>query len=82
MVVRARDGRDLMPKRVKFQQMLDYVRHSLNRIPEHRTGRRKEYEISDAGLGALAVFFAQSPSFLAFQRHMEEKWPEQCQESV
>jgi len=61
-----------MTKRVKFREMLDYVRQSLKKIPEHRSGRRTEYEISDAGLGALAVFFAQSPSFLAFQRHMEE----------
>jgi hypothetical protein len=62
-----------MAERVKFQQMLGYVRQSLEGIPEHRSGRRTEYEIADAGLGALTVFFAQSPSFLAFQRHMEEK---------
>ena len=62
-----------MTKRVKFQQMVDYVRQSLKKVPEHRSGRKTQYEIADAGLGALATFFAQSPSFLAFQRHMEEK---------
>ena len=52
--------------------MLGSLRRSLKRIPEHRTGRNIQYEIVDAGLGAFSVFYTQSPSFLAHQRHMEQ----------
>lgn len=55
-----------------FQMMLDSVMSSLESIPEHRSGKNIQYKIADAGLGALGVFFTQSPSFLAYQRHMEQ----------
>ena len=60
-----------MASEVTFQAMLGSVRRSLERVPEHRTGRNVQYEIVDAGLGAFSVFYMQSPSFLAHQRHME-----------
>ena len=41
-------------------------------MPDHRRGHNTIYEIKDAALGAFAVFFNQSPSFLANQRRMEE----------
>ena len=53
-----------MAKRLKFQEMLKGLRQSLAEVPEHRTGRNTQYEIPDAGLGAFAVFYLQSPSFL------------------
>lgn len=56
-----------------FQRMLDSVVRSLESVPEHRKGRNTQYEIVDAGLGAFGVFFIQSPSFLAHQRHMEQR---------
>ena len=62
-----------MTKRVKFQRMLGSLRCSLKRVPEHRTGRNIQYEILDAGLGAFSVFYMQSPSFLAHQRHMQQR---------
>ena len=62
-----------MAKRVKFQDMMSSVRQSLEQVPEHRSGGNTQYEIVDAGLGAFAVFYMQSPSFLAYQRHMEEQ---------
>lgn len=62
-----------MPGHVRFQEMLGYVRQSLEQVPEHRTGRNRRYKIVDAGLAAFSVFYLQSPSFLAYQRHMEEK---------
>ena len=62
-----------MTKRVQFQEMLDSVRRSLEQVPEHRKGRNTQYEIADAGLAAFSVFYMQSPSFLAFQRQMEEQ---------
>ncbi len=62
-----------MAKRVKFQEMLASLRRSLTAVPEHRKGRNIQYLIVQAGLGAFSVFFAQSPSFLAHQRHMEQR---------
>jgi hypothetical protein len=52
--------------------MLGSLRRSLERVPEHRTGRNIQYQIVDAGLGAFSVFYMQSPSFLAHQRHMQQ----------
>jgi hypothetical protein len=56
-----------------FERMLGSVIRSLESIPEHRRGSNIQYEIVDAGLGAFGVFFLQSPSFLAYQRHMEQR---------
>ena len=63
----------MVPKQVKFQEMLGNVRRSLEKVPEHRRGRNIQYEIADAGLAAFSVFYMQSPSFLAYQRQMEEQ---------
>jgi hypothetical protein len=51
--------------------MLAGLRRDLAGVPEHRTGRNTQYQIADAGLGAFAVFYMQSPSFLAHQRDMQ-----------
>jgi hypothetical protein len=53
--------------------MLAGVVRSLESAPEQRKGSNTQYEIVDAGLGAFDVFFLQSPSFLAYQRHMEKR---------
>lgn len=60
-------------ERLKFQDMLDVVRKSLEGVPEHRTGQNTRYSIAEAGLGAFSVFYMQSPSFLAHQRDMQRK---------
>jgi len=39
-------------------------------FPDPRKGKNKHYTVLDAALGAFAVFFTQSPSFLAYQRDM------------
>jgi len=62
-----------MGKRVQFAEMLDMLKAGLARIPEHRTGSNTGYEIEDVGLAAFAMFFMQSPSFLAHQRDMQRK---------
>ena len=56
-----------------FKAMLGILKASLAGIPEHRQGKNTRYEVADAGLSAFAVFFMQSPSFLAYQRDMERK---------
>lgn len=62
-----------MTEPVKFKEMLAGVRRSLEAVPEHRRGHNIQYSIMDAGLSAFAVFFLQSPSFLAFQKEMKKK---------
>ena len=39
---------------------------------DRRTGKNAHYSMIDIGLPAFAVFFMQSPSFLAHQRRLEE----------
>jgi hypothetical protein len=53
--------------------MLGSLRQRLDKVPEHRTGRNIQYQIAEAGLGAFSVFYIQSPSFLAHQRHMQQR---------
>lgn len=60
-------------KGLKFNDLLQMLKGSLAEIPEHRQGQNSHYEIADAGLAAFAVFFMQSPSFLAHQESMERK---------
>jgi hypothetical protein len=62
-----------MVKRLKFQEMLGFLRQNLEGVPEHRTGQNIQYSIVEAGLGAFSVFYMQSPSFLAHQRDMQRK---------
>lgn len=55
-------------------QVLDRLIGSLRRccqsLPDRRQGRNTQYEMADFGLAAFAVFFMQSPSFLAHQRQL------------
>jgi len=53
--------------------MLSMLKESLAGVPEHRQGENTKYEIADAGLASLGVFFMQSPSFLAHQRDMQRR---------
>lgn len=41
-------------------------------LPDHRTGQNSRYSIQDAAKAAFSVFFTQSPSFLAYQRTMQQ----------
>ena len=55
-----------------FDSLLQTFHQVLDQLPDHRKGRNTTYEIKDAALGAFAVFFTQSPSFLAYQRTMKQ----------
>jgi len=57
--------------RLKFKEMPGRLRESVEGVPEHRTGQNTQYGMADAGLGAFAVFYVQSGSFLAYQRDTE-----------
>ena len=62
-----------MGKPLKFQKLLASVRQALDGLPEHRSGENTRYTLTEAGLSAFAVFYMQSPSFLAHQRDMQRQ---------
>ena len=52
-------------------RLLKHLEQAIDAVPDARNGPNTQYELADAGLGAFAVFFTQSPSFLAHQRAMK-----------
>jgi len=42
------------------------------KLTDKRTGRNVQYEVNDAAQAAFAIFFMQSASFLAGQRHLRQ----------
>lgn len=60
-----------MSNELTFDHLIQLFRQQVKQLPDHRKGKNTTYEISDAVLGAFAVFFTQSPSFLANQRQMK-----------
>jgi hypothetical protein len=62
-----------LTKTLTFDSLVDVLHERLDQLPDHRQGGpNTRYELKDAALGAFAVFFNQSPSFLASQRRMQE----------
>lgn len=57
---------------LSFDRLRDQLSRVCCRLPDVRRGRNTQYAVSDAALGAFACFFLQAPSFLAFQKRMEE----------
>lgn len=62
-----------MGKRMKFKEMLGMVEGTLEKLPEHRSGKNKQFALKDAGLSAFSVFYMQAPSFLSWQQDMEKR---------
>ena len=58
---------------LSFDRLRSILVATVTHLPDHRTGPHRLYEIADAALGAFAVFFTQSPSFLAYQRDMQRR---------
>ena len=52
------------------------------RLTDTRTGKNKQYAVNDAALAAFAIFFMQSGSFLAGQRHLRQTKGKSNAESV
>jgi hypothetical protein len=61
-----------MTEALAFDELVQALHHQLAALPDSRTGKNTQYTIKDAALGAFAVFFTQSPSFLASQRMMQQ----------
>jgi hypothetical protein len=54
-----------------WDEHLGHLRQLLGRLPDCRTGDNTTYSLEDIGLGAFAVFFTQSPSFLDHQKTVQ-----------
>jgi hypothetical protein len=55
-----------------FSDVVKQLRTTFETFSDRRTGKNTSYTMTDAGLSAFPVFFMQSPSFLDFQRTMQE----------
>ena len=53
--------------------LLGSFRQAASALPDARRGFNKRYSVADAAGCAFAPFFMQDPSFLAFQRRMQEE---------
>jgi hypothetical protein len=55
-----------------LEGMTDELCKTISKFPDSRTGKNKSYTIEDVGLAAFSVFFTQEPSFLSYQRMMQQ----------
>jgi len=55
-----------------LSRLIRTLRETCARLPDKRTGNNARYTMADIGMAAYSVFFMQSPSFLAHQRHLQE----------
>ena len=58
-------------KGTRFEDLVAELRAVFAALPDRRTGKNISYAMADFGLSAFAVFFTQSPSFLAHQTAMQ-----------
>jgi hypothetical protein len=57
---------------LEITELIEFLRSSLHDLPDKRKpGNNTKYEVEDAVMAALSVFFTQSPSFLDHQRLMK-----------
>ncbi len=59
-------------KSLSFERQVDALKALMRQFPDKRSGRNLVCSIEDAALGAFAVFYTQSPSFLVHQTLMEQ----------
>ena len=55
-----------------LDSLLASFRQAASALPDARPGSNTRYSVVDAACSALAPFFMQDPSFLAFQRRMQD----------
>ena len=56
-----------------LESLLAAFRQTAASLPDSRHGRNKRYSLPDAASCAFSLFFLQSPSFLHFQRRMQQQ---------
>jgi len=54
----------MMCDELALPRLIKYLEQAFEQFPDPRTGKNTRYDMRDAGLGACAVFFIQSPSFI------------------
>lgn len=60
------------PFSLTLDDMTKRLRTVFGSFPDPRKGKNKTYTLVDAALSAFSVFFTQSPSFLEYQRSLEQ----------
>lgn len=55
-----------------FNKLVNCLYTTIKTFPDPRKGKNIHYSMENIGLGAFSIFFTQNPSFLAFQRYMQE----------
>ena len=60
------------PNALTLSDLAKQLRMTFQTFTDKRRGKNTRYTIEDAALSAFSVFFMQSPSFLEYQRTMQE----------
>lgn len=55
-----------------FRTLLSFLWSAIDGLPDIRRGKNTQYSMQDIARSAFAVFFVQSPSFLAHQALMQQ----------
>lgn len=55
-----------------FDSLVKKLHLLIESFPDPRTGKNLSKSMKDAALGAFSIFFTQSPSFLSYQKSMQE----------
>ncbi len=61
-----------MTTSLRFEDLRAILQRRVEQLPDRRTGQNTRYRMQDAAFGAFGVFFTQSPSFLEYQRRLQE----------
>jgi hypothetical protein len=59
-------------ERFNFVNLIKQLHNVVATFPDRRKGKNISKKLKDAALGAFSVFFTQSPSFLSYQKMMQE----------
>ena len=63
-----------MPEALGFDQFIGELDAVFSQLPDVRKpSPNLRYAVRDAALGAFAMFFSQSPSFLSYQQGLEQR---------
>ena len=54
------------------EDLISALRTTCAGLPDKRRGKNIQYLMADIGMTPFSVFFMQSPSFLAHQRHLAD----------
>jgi hypothetical protein len=57
-----------------FDFFICLLRDAFINLPDKRRGKNTQYTLADAAMSAFSVFFTQEPSFLSYQKRMQQKY--------